>query len=57
MFTLKLYQMIWRFFVPLFNSYKFEASMPLPPWASFSATLCEEEGFLSSVVMVTLYAG
>lgn len=57
MFTLKLYQVFWRFFVPLFNSYKFEDSMLLPPWAFFSATLYEEEGFLSSVVMVTLYSG
>lgn len=57
MFTLKLYQMFWRFFVPLFNSYKLDDSMPLPPWAFFSATLYEEEGFLSSVAMVTLYSG
>ena len=45
MFTLKLYQVFWRVFVPLFNSYKFEDSMLLPPWAFFSATLYEEEGF------------
>ena len=57
MFTLKLYQVFWRVFVPLFNSYTFEDSMLLPPWAFFSEPLYEEEGFLSSVVMVTLYSG
>ena len=45
MFTLKLYQMIWRFFVPLFNSYKLEASMPLPPWAFFQQLYVKKRDF------------